>query len=114
QSRGMRWPTDDHRPGAPPAGARESRSRHPLQPRPAQDEARVHDRGLDREGRVARGARLHPPYPRRPRALMTPALRMVALALLLGGCAVPSWVPLIGKPKGPPPPAPVAGKPLSP
>jgi len=45
---------------------------------------------------------------------MTPALRMVALALLLGGCAVPSWVPLIGKPKGPPPPAPVAGKPLSP
>ncbi len=45
---------------------------------------------------------------------MTPALRIVALALLLGGCAVPSWVPLIGKPKGPPPPAPVAGKPLSP
>src|SRR5437867_7711440 len=45
---------------------------------------------------------------------MTPALRIVALALLLGGCAVPSWVPLIGEPKGPPPPAPVAGKPLSP
>ncbi len=40
--------------------------------------------------------------------------RVVGLALLLGGCAVPSWVPLIGRPKGPPPPAPVAGKPLSP
>src|SRR5882724_220504 len=45
---------------------------------------------------------------------MRRALRIVALALLLGGCAEPSWVPLIGKPKGPPPPAPVAGKPLSP
>jgi len=45
---------------------------------------------------------------------MTRSLRVVALALLLGGCAVPSWVPLIGKPKGPPPPAPMAGKPLSP
>ena len=45
---------------------------------------------------------------------MTRALRVVALALVLGGCAMPSWVPLIGKPKGPPPPAPVAGKPTSP
>src|SRR5438445_13080699 len=42
------------------------------------------------------------------------AVRVVALALALGGCAVPSWMPVIGKPKGPPPPAPVAGKPLSP
>jgi len=45
---------------------------------------------------------------------MRRACRVVALALVLGGCAVPSWMPLIGTPKGPPPPAPVAGKPLSP
>jgi len=45
---------------------------------------------------------------------MRRVFRVVALALVLGGCAVPSWMPLIGKPKGPPPPAPVAGKPLSP
>jgi peptidyl-prolyl cis-trans isomerase SurA len=45
---------------------------------------------------------------------MRRAARLAALALLLGGCAAPSWMPLIGKPKGPPPPAPVAGKPLSP
>ncbi len=45
---------------------------------------------------------------------MTRALRLVALALFLGGCSIPSWMPLIGKPKGPPPPAPVATKPLSP
>jgi peptidyl-prolyl cis-trans isomerase SurA len=45
---------------------------------------------------------------------MMRTLRVVALALLVGGCAIPSWVPLIGKPKGPPPPAPVAAKPLSP
>ena len=46
---------------------------------------------------------------------MTPTrLRIVGLALILGGCAFPSWVPMIGKPKGPPPPAPVATKPSSP
>jgi peptidyl-prolyl cis-trans isomerase SurA len=45
---------------------------------------------------------------------MTRALGAVVLALLLGGCSIPSWMPLIGKPKGPPPPAPVATKPLSP
>ena len=44
---------------------------------------------------------------------MTRIARVVAVALVLGGCAVPSWVPLLGR-KGPPPPAPVAGKPLSP
>jgi peptidyl-prolyl cis-trans isomerase SurA len=44
---------------------------------------------------------------------MRRALRVAALALLLGGCSVPSWMPLIGKPKGPPPPAPVAAKPTS-
>jgi peptidyl-prolyl cis-trans isomerase SurA len=41
-------------------------------------------------------------------------LRLAALALVLGGCAFPSWVPLVGKPKGPPPSAPVAAKPSSP
>ena len=41
-------------------------------------------------------------------------LRLVGLALLLGGCAFPSWMPLVGKPNGPPPPAPVAAKPSSP
>jgi len=41
-------------------------------------------------------------------------LRLVGLALLLGGCAFPSWMPLVGTPKGPPPPAPVAAKPTSP
>lgn len=40
--------------------------------------------------------------------------RVVALAVVLGGCAMPSWVPLIGGPRGPAGPAPVAGKPLSP
>jgi peptidyl-prolyl cis-trans isomerase SurA len=45
---------------------------------------------------------------------MRRGLRALALALLLGGCAVPSWMPLIGKPKGPPPPAPVAVRPNSP
>jgi peptidyl-prolyl cis-trans isomerase SurA len=40
--------------------------------------------------------------------------RVVALAFLVGGCALPSWVPLIGGPSGPAGPAPVAGKPLSP
>jgi peptidyl-prolyl cis-trans isomerase SurA len=44
---------------------------------------------------------------------MTRTTRVVALALVLGGCAIPSWVPLIGN-KGPAPPMPVAGKPLSP
>jgi peptidyl-prolyl cis-trans isomerase SurA len=39
--------------------------------------------------------------------------RVLALALVLGGCAIPSWVPLIGK-QGPVGPPPVAGKPLSP
>ena len=39
--------------------------------------------------------------------------RVVVLALVLGGCAAPSWVPLIGE-QGPLPPPPVAGKPLSP
>ena len=42
----------------------------------------------------------------------TPRVLLV-FALLLGGCALPSWVPLIGKAK-PLPPPPVAGKPLSP
>ncbi len=41
-------------------------------------------------------------------------LRVVGLALILGGCAFPSWVPMIGKPTGPPPAAPVAAKPSSP
>jgi peptidyl-prolyl cis-trans isomerase SurA len=41
-------------------------------------------------------------------------LRVVGLALILGGCAFPSWVPLVGKPKGPPPAAPAAAKPSSP
>src|SRR5262249_60633192 len=41
-------------------------------------------------------------------------LRLVGWALLLGGCAFPSWMPLVGTPKGPPPPAPVAAKPTSP
>jgi peptidyl-prolyl cis-trans isomerase SurA len=45
---------------------------------------------------------------------MTRAFRVVALAVLLGGCSIPTWMPLIGKSKGPPPPAPVATKPLSP
>jgi len=44
---------------------------------------------------------------------MMRAARVVALAVVLGGCAVPSWMPLLGR-KGPLPPAPVAGKPLSP
>ena len=44
---------------------------------------------------------------------MMRTVRVVALVLVLGGCAVPSWVPLLGR-KGPLPPAPVAGKPLSP
>jgi peptidyl-prolyl cis-trans isomerase SurA len=38
---------------------------------------------------------------------------VVALAVVLGGCAVPSWVPLIGRRDGSPL-APVAAKPLSP
>jgi peptidyl-prolyl cis-trans isomerase SurA len=41
-------------------------------------------------------------------------LRVVGLALILGGCAFPSWVPMIGKPNGPPPAAPAAAKPSSP
>jgi peptidyl-prolyl cis-trans isomerase SurA len=41
------------------------------------------------------------------------AVAVIGLALLLGGCAVPSWVPLIGKPK-PLPAAPAAAKPSSP
>jgi peptidyl-prolyl cis-trans isomerase SurA len=45
---------------------------------------------------------------------MTRVLGGVALAVALGGCAVPAWMPLVGRPKGPPPPAPVAAKPLSP
>ena len=44
---------------------------------------------------------------------MRRALRLVAVASLLGGCALPSWVPLVGKAK-PLPPPPVAAKPLSP
>jgi peptidyl-prolyl cis-trans isomerase SurA len=43
---------------------------------------------------------------------MTRLARVVALAVLLGGCATPSWVPLIGTKPLPPPP--VAGKPNSP
>lgn len=42
---------------------------------------------------------------------LVPAL---AAAVLLGGCAAPSWMPLIGRPKGPLPPPPVAAKPQSP
>src|SRR5690242_2839184 len=38
---------------------------------------------------------------------------VVAVAVSVGGCALPSWVPLVGKAK-PLPPAPVAGKPHSP
>ena len=37
--------------------------------------------------------------------------RVVALALVLGGCAVPSWMPLLWR-KGPPAPPTVAGNPL--
>jgi peptidyl-prolyl cis-trans isomerase SurA len=36
---------------------------------------------------------------------VTRALRVAALVLLLGGCAMPSWVPFFGKPKDPPPAA---------
>jgi len=45
--------------------------------------------------------------------MMRRPLRVAALALVLGGCAIPSWVPLIGN-SGPLPPPPVAAKPSSP
>jgi peptidyl-prolyl cis-trans isomerase SurA len=35
---------------------------------------------------------------------MIPLLRLAVLAVVLGGCAIPSWVPWIGKPKSEPPP----------
>jgi len=44
---------------------------------------------------------------------MTRSLCIVGLVLALGGCALPSWVPVVGKAK-PLPPPPVASKPLSP
>jgi peptidyl-prolyl cis-trans isomerase SurA len=34
---------------------------------------------------------------------MRRALGLVGLALLLGGCAAPAWVPVVGRPKPPPP-----------
>ena len=44
---------------------------------------------------------------------MRRAARLAGIALVLGGCALPSWIPLVGKPK-PLPPPPTAAKPLSP
>jgi peptidyl-prolyl cis-trans isomerase SurA len=45
---------------------------------------------------------------------MRRGLTVVVLAMVLGGCAMPSWVPWLGKRKGPPEPAPVAATPSSP
>jgi peptidyl-prolyl cis-trans isomerase SurA len=45
---------------------------------------------------------------------MRRTLGLLVLAAFVGGCAMPSWVPWLGKRKGPPEPAPVARKPLSP
>lgn len=45
---------------------------------------------------------------------MIPALRAVALAMILGGCAIPSWVPWIGTPAPREAPAPAARAPEPP
>src|SRR5437870_613491 len=80
------------------AGPRASRPRHPAEPGPLQDEARVHARGDDLAWRVAAGSRLAARHARRSGArvigrLARPALLMLALA----GCSVPQWMPLIGE-----------------
>jgi peptidyl-prolyl cis-trans isomerase SurA len=45
---------------------------------------------------------------------VTRALAVIVLALVLGGCAMPSWVPWLGKRKSAPAPPPVATRPSSP
>jgi peptidyl-prolyl cis-trans isomerase SurA len=45
---------------------------------------------------------------------VTRALAVIVLALVLGGCAMPSWVPWLGKRKSAPEPPPVAARPSSP
>src|SRR5262249_43994276 len=93
------------------ASARAHRPRHPEEPGPLQNEARVHARGDNFERRLAQGSRLAARDARRAgpfviRRFLRPAL----LALALAGCSMPQWMPLVGEQQvvkdEPPKPAP--------
>ena len=78
--------------------------------------SRVHAGGGHRHGRVAGRARLTAGHPGRVRRSMMRRLPgLCAIALLLSGCAMPSWVPWVGKQTpAPSEPATVAGTPVGP
>src|SRR2546426_8769925 len=92
-----------------PARARAARPRHRAEPWWTQDETRVHARSDDRAWRVAARSRLASRPSRRSEPLVSRRFALATLlVLVLGGCAVPRWMPFIGEgpAQGPEPPKP--------
>src|SRR5205823_12971610 len=83
-----------------PARSQAPRRHDPGEPRAAPHEARVHGRGRRGPGRMAAGTRFIARPARGTSAVVSPRpTALLLLALALGACATPSWVPGLGRKK---------------